>query len=93
MLATAAAIGAAVSIAGVIGFVGIVVPHLVRLFTGSDHRYVLPGSALAGGALLLLADAVARTAAAPAEMPIGVVTAAIGAPFFLWLLLRRRGAG
>ena len=93
VVATAAGVGAAVSIAGVIGFVGIIVPHLVRLFTGPDHRFVLPASALGGGALVLLADALARAAAAPAEMPIGVVTAAIGAPVFLWLLLRKRPVG
>lgn len=92
ILVTAAAIGASVALAGVIGFLGIVVPHLVRLATGPDHRYVLPASAAAGAALLLVADTIARTVAAPAEMPVGVVTAAIGAPVFLWLLLRHRTA-
>jgi iron complex transport system permease protein len=90
MLAVAAAVSAAVAVAGVIGFVGIVVPHLVRLVTGPDHRFVLPASALLGATLTLVADAVARVVVAPAELPIGIVTAAIGAPFFLWLLLRRR---
>ena len=94
MLAVAAAVSAAVAVAGVIGFVGIVVPHLVRLVTGPDHRFLLPAAALLGAALTLVADAVARVVVAPAELPIGIVTAAIGAPFFLWLLLRRRaGAG
>ncbi|MBS7532631.1 iron chelate uptake ABC transporter family permease subunit [Ancylobacter sonchi] len=86
----AAGAGAAVAAAGVIGFVGLVVPHLLRLLIGPGHRLLLPASAFAGGALLLGADLVARTIAAPAELPLGIVTAAIGAPFFLWLLLRRR---
>lgn len=91
---TALGVGAAVAVSGVIGFVGLVTPHLVRLMAGPDHRYVLPGSALLGAALLLAADVTARLAVQPAELPLGVVTAAIGAPFFLWLLLRdkRRGA-
>ncbi|MGJ3265250.1 MAG: FecCD family ABC transporter permease [Salinarimonas sp.] len=87
----AAAVGASVAAAGVIGFVGIVVPHLLRLAIGPDHRVLLPASALLGAALLVGADLVARTVVAPAELPIGIVTAAIGAPFFLWLLLRKRG--
>ena len=73
-----------------IGFVGLVVPHLVRLLAGPDHRVLLPASVLAGASLLLFADLVARLALAPAELPIGIVTAFIGAPFFLLLLLRRR---
>lgn len=88
----AVAVAAGVAFTGMIGFVGLVVPHVVRLGFGTDHRLVLPGSALFGGALLVLADLVARSIAAPAEMPVGVVTALLGAPFFLWLL-RRRGAG
>jgi iron complex transport system permease protein len=87
----AAAVGASVAVSGGIGFVGIVVPHLLRLLIGPDHRYLLPASALLGGCLLLAADAVSRTIVAPAELPIGIVTAAVGAPFFLWILLRRRG--
>lgn len=87
----AAATGASVAVSGGIGFVGIVVPHLLRLLIGPDHRYLLPASALLGASLLLLADAVSRTIVAPAELPIGIVTAAVGAPFFLWILLRRRG--
>ncbi len=79
---------ASVSVAGVIGFVGLVVPHAVRILRGSGHRGLLPLSFLGGGVLLVLADAVARTAAAPREIPVGVVTAFIGVPFFL-LLLRR----
>ena len=91
IVAVAAATGAAVAVSGGIGFVGIVVPHLLRLMIGPDHRYLLPASALLGATLLLLADAVSRTIVAPAELPIGIVTAAVGAPFFLWILLRRRG--
>lgn len=91
VFASAAATGAAVAIAGGIGFVGIVVPHLIRLVGGPDHRALLPQSALLGGSLLVLADMVARGVVAPAELPIGIVTACIGAPVFLWILLGRRG--
>jgi iron complex transport system permease protein len=84
------AIGAAVSVSGIIGFVGIVVPHLLRLIAGPGHRVLLPASILLGAAIMLGADTLARTLAAPAELPIGIVTAAIGAPFFLVLLLRQR---
>ncbi|WP_201214645.1 FecCD family ABC transporter permease [Pseudomonas sp. S36] len=87
---TALGVGAAVAAAGLIGFVGLVVPHLVRLLAGPDHRVVLPASLLAGGVLMLLADLVARLLLAPAELPIGIVTAFIGAPFFLVLLIRGR---
>ena len=81
--------GAAVSLSGPIGFVGIVVPHLVRLMVGADHRLVLPASALFGGAFLIGCDLVARSALAPIELPVGIVTAFIGGPFFLWLLFTR----
>lgn len=91
ILAVAGATGCAVAVSGGIGFVGIVVPHLLRLVIGPDHRYLLPASALLGAALLVLADAASRTIVAPAELPIGIITAAVGAPFFLWILLRRRG--
>jgi iron complex transport system permease protein len=80
---------AAVAVAGVIGFVGLVVPHVVRFVWGSDYRFLIPASALLGAAFLVLADAVARTAAAPTELPMGAVTALVGVPFFLWLLRRR----
>ena len=83
-------VGAAVATTGVIGFVGLVVPHLVRLVTGPDHRRVLPASALAGALLLVLADSAARGVAVPAEVPVGLITALLGGPFFLWMLLRRR---
>jgi iron complex transport system permease protein len=91
ILAVAAACGATVAAAGSIGFIGIVVPHLLRLAIGPAHRFLLPASALGGAALLLLADTVARTIAAPAELPIGIITAILGAPVFLMLLLGRQG--
>ncbi len=81
--------GAAVSLAGPVAFIGIVVPHLVRLLVGADHRLVLPGSALFGATLLIACDVIARTAFAPLELPVGIVTAMIGGPVFLWLLFRR----
>ena len=87
---TALGVGAAVAAAGMIGFIGLVVPHLVRLLVGPDHRVLLPASALAGASLLLFADLIARLLLAPAELPIGIVTALIGAPFFIYLLLRGR---
>ncbi|MFZ5690163.1 MAG: FecCD family ABC transporter permease [Pseudomonadota bacterium] len=90
IIVVAAATGAAVSVSGIIGFVGIVVPHLLRLMIGPGHRLLLPASILLGAALLLFADTAARTIAAPAEIPIGIITAAIGAPFFLVMLLRQR---
>ncbi len=92
VLTTAAAVGAAVAVSGIIGFVGIVVPHVVRLLTGPDHRVVLPASALMGGTLVLLADVFARMLVRPAELPLGVVMALIGAPLFLHMVVRR-GAG
>jgi iron complex transport system permease protein len=86
----AAAAGAAVAFAGIIGFVGIVVPHLLRLALGPGHRVLLPASLCFGAILLLAADTVARVLVAPAELPIGIVTAVMGAPFFLALLMRQR---
>jgi iron complex transport system permease protein len=90
ILCIALGVGAAVAAAGLIGFIGLIVPHLVRLLTGPDHRVVLPASALAGASLLLFADIFARLIMAPAELPIGIVTVFIGAPFFLFLLVRGR---
>jgi iron complex transport system permease protein len=90
LAALALATAAAVAAAGVIAFVGLVVPHLVRLAAGPGHRVVLPASFLGGAALLVGADLVARTATAPVELPLGVVTALAGAPFFLWLIGRTR---
>lgn len=89
ILLVAVAVGASVAATGVIGFVGLVVPHALRLAIGPEHRLLLPASALLGGAFLVLADLVARLVAAPAELPIGIVTALVGAPAFLWLLLGR----
>jgi len=83
---------AAVATSGIIGFVGLIIPHVIRLRRGSDHEFLLPASALLGAAFLVLVDAAARTAAAPTELPVGVVTAFLGVPFFVWLL-RRKGAG
>lgn len=92
LLGVACLVGATVSSVGVIGFVGVLTPNLARLACGPDHRIVLPASALLGAILLLLSDTIARTIAGPAEMPVGVVTAVIGAPCFFWLLLRDREA-
>ena len=88
-LSASLATGAAVSLGGPIGFIGIIVPHLVRLIVGSDHRIVLPAAALFGAAFLVLCDLAARTMMSPLEIPVGVVTALIGGPFFLWLLVKR----
>lgn len=89
----AVAVGTGVAVAGIVGFVGLVVPHLIRLLAGPDHRYVIPGSMLLGAALLVGADLIARTIAEGREIPLGVVTALIGAPFFLYLLLKDRERG
>ena len=90
VVVTALIVGAVTATTGIIGFVGLVAPHWVRLIAGPDHRVVLPGSALLGAALVLAADAVARTAVQPAELPLGVLTAAIGGPMFLLMLRRFR---
>ena len=90
ILTVACAVGAAVAVSGGIGFVGLVVPHLLRLATGPDHRGLLVNAALLGATLLLLADGISRILIAPAELPIGIVTAVMGAPVFLAILLRRR---
>lgn len=83
-------VGASVAVSGAIGFIGLVIPHLVRFKFGADHRWVLPASALCGAILLLLADTFARTAVSPAELPVGMITSFIGAPYFLWLVIRYR---
>lgn len=93
ILLTAAGTGAAVALTGGIGFVGIIVPHLLRQAFGPDHRLILPGSALMGGVLLVAADVAARSLLAPAEIPIGILTALIGAPVFLHILFRRMATG
>jgi iron complex transport system permease protein len=87
LVGAALAVGTAVAFTGTIGFVGLVVPHLLRLIFGADHRLILPGAFITGAILLTVADMLARTLVAPAEMPIGIITAILGAPFFIWLLL------
>lgn len=93
VLVTSAAVGAAVAVSGILGFVGIVVPHLVRLLAGPDHRIVLPASALMGATLVLTADILARMLLRPAELPLGVVMAILGAPVFLHMVVKRGMAG
>jgi len=88
-LSASLATGAAVSLGGPVGFIGIIVPHLVRLLVGSDHRVVLPAATLFGAAFLVLCDLLARTIMAPLELPVGIITALIGGPFFLWLLVKK----
>ena len=89
ILLTTLGIGTAVAVAGMIGFVGLIVPHMVRLLIGPDHRWLLPVSALAGGILLLIADTLARVIIAPVELPTGILTAILGAPFFIMLLIQQ----
>ncbi|WPR74643.1 iron ABC transporter permease [Algoriphagus sp. NG3] len=86
LICSALIVGVGVSMVGMIGFVGLVVPHLIRILFGADHRLVLPGSFLLGAILMNFADLIARIIVIPAEMPIGVITALIGAPFFIWLI-------
>ncbi|MGA7509101.1 MAG: iron ABC transporter permease [Erwinia billingiae] len=90
LVLSALMVAASVAVSGVIGFVGLVVPHLMRMCIGSDHRWMLPAAGLAGAILMLIADTLARTVVAPAEMPVGLLTSLLGAPWFLWLILRRR---
>lgn len=92
LLCSAVLVAASVAISGVIGFIGLVVPHLMRMWLGPDHRGLIPGSLLAGAILLLIADTLARTVAAPAEMPVGLLTSLLGAPWFLWLIFRQERA-
>jgi iron complex transport system permease protein len=89
LAAASAMVGALVAVAGPIGFVGLIVPHILRRWIGHDHLLLLPACVLGGGAFLALCDLVGRTVVAPAELPVGVVTALLGGPFFLWLLLAR----
>jgi iron complex transport system permease protein len=88
VLLSAICVGAGVAVSGIIGFVGLVVPHIVRFTIGVRHKPLMIGSALAGGALMVLADLLARVVALPAEVPVGLMTSAIGAPFFLWLITK-----
>jgi len=94
IVAATLGVGASVAVSGMIGFIGLVIPHILRMAFSADHRLVIPGSALLGAAVLVLADVVARTIFAPAELPIGILTAIIGAPVFIYIILaerRRRG--
>ncbi len=88
-LATSLMVGGVVAVCGPIGFVGMMSPHICRLLIGADHRYLTPATFLFGGVFLLLCDMLARTLIAPTEMPVGIITALLGGPFFVWLLLGR----
>ena len=88
---TALGVGVSVALAGLIGFIGLIIPHIVRLLIGPDHRWLLPTTALAGASLLMIADSIARVVVLPAELPTGILTALLGAPFFIALLIRQRG--
>ena len=87
---TALGVGVSVALAGMVGFVGLVIPHVIRLMIGPDHRWLIPGSAMAGAILLVIADSLARVVVLPAELPTGILTALLGAPFFIALLLQQR---
>jgi ABC-type Fe3+-siderophore transport system, permease component len=90
LLLSSVLIGTSVAVSGIIAFVGLVVPHMIRLRIGANHSWLLPGSALGGACLLLLADTLARTVIAPTEIPVGLFTSLIGGPYFLWLILRHK---
>lgn len=92
LIASSLVTAVAVSVSGIIGFVGLIIPHIVRLIIGPDHRILLPACGLCGGIFLVLCDTLARTIAQPTEIPIGIITAAIGAPYFVYLLIRRKKA-
>ncbi len=91
ILLTAAGVGVTVSLAGMIGFIGLIVPHVGRMICGPNHRKLIPLAAILGGLLLLVADMLARTIVAPLDMPVGIVTAILGSPFFIWLLIQQKG--
>lgn len=91
ILLAAAGVGVTVAVAGMIGFIGLIVPHLGRMISGPNHKSLLPLAMLLGALLLLIADMIARTIVAPLDMPVGIVTALIGAPFFIWLLIKQKG--
>jgi iron complex transport system permease protein len=93
LVAASLATAAAVSFSGIIGFIGLIVPHVMRLWWGADYRRLLPLSMLAGGSFLILADILARVVLRPQELPVGIVTALAGAPFFLWVLRRTKTQG
>ena len=91
--AASAMVAAAVAVAGMIGFVGLIVPHMMRMIVGPDHRLLIPASALGGAVFLILTDALARTLAAPLEIPVGALTALLGSPYFVYLLRRKQKVG
>ncbi|MCG8710093.1 iron ABC transporter permease [Brenneria sp. 4F2] len=93
LLLSSLLVGVAVAVSGVIGFLGLIIPHLIRMRLGADHRWLLPGSMLAGACLLLIADTLARTVLSPAEIPVGLFTSLIGAPYLLWLIVQQKGGG
>ncbi|EHD21075.1 MULTISPECIES: FecCD family ABC transporter permease [Brenneria] len=93
LLLSSLLVGVAVAVSGVIGFIGLVIPHLIRMHLGADHRWLIPGSVLGGACLLLVADTLARTLLSPAEMPVGLLTSLIGGPYFLWLIVQHKGRG
>jgi len=90
ILMTSIMVGISVSFCGMIGFVGLVTPHLVRLFIGPKHKFLIPGAALLGAIILSLSDLIAKSIIAPAQLPLGVITSAIGAPFFIWLIVNQK---
>ena len=90
IISSAITVGISVSLSGMIGFVGLVVPHLARLMGGVNHSYLLPTSAFLGASLMMIADLLSRLLISPAEVPVGLITSALGAPFFLWLIYRSR---
>lgn len=92
LILTTLSVGASVAMCGIIGFVGLVIPHMVRLFAGSSHRHLIPSSALLGGAVLTVADLIARTLVMPAELPIGIVTALLGSPVFIYMIFKEKRA-
>jgi iron complex transport system permease protein len=93
LLAASLATAAAVSFSGIIGFIGLIVPHVMRLWLGADYRRLLPLSLISGAGALLLADVIARSVLRPQELPVGIITALVGAPFFLWVLRRAKNQG
>ena len=93
LLAASLATAAAVAFSGIIGFIGLIVPHVMRLWFGADYRRLLPLSILGGAGMLLVADVIARSVLPPQELPVGIVTAIAGAPFFLWVLRRAKNQG
>ena len=90
IISSAIIVGISVSLSGMIGFVGLIVPHLARLFGGVNHNYLLPASILTGAIIMIFADLLSRILIQPAELPVGLITSAIGSPFFLWLIFNMR---